>query len=114
MMSWMYCINVGDRKRMLQMGHVVYHKESTRIVSKVYKTHAAALAAWTRMGKASGKLKTDEMHPDYVYAVAELDYYAKHVEKTVERVNLMNGVTFRESVNTPLHCSPSSESFWSM
>ena len=97
----------------MQMGHVVYNKESTVIVSKVYKTHAAGLAAWTRMGKASGKLKTDPTHPDYVFAVAEVEYFYKNIEKTVERVNLMSGKTFRESANTPYHCSPSSESYWS-
>lgn len=95
------------------MGYIVYNTASTAIVSKVYKTPAAAKAAWTRMGKASGKFKTDPTHPDYVFAVAEVGYFTKNIEKTVERVNLMSGATFRESINTPYHCSPRSESFWS-
>lgn len=32
----------------------------------------------------------------------------------VERTNLMTGKTFKESVDTPYYCSPSSESYWSM
>jgi len=32
----------------------------------------------------------------------------------VTRVNLMSGVEYRESVNTPLHMSPASETYWSM
>ena len=32
----------------------------------------------------------------------------------VERTNLMTGKTFKESVDTPYYCSPSSETYWSM
>jgi hypothetical protein len=34
--------------------------------------------------------------------------------KMVERTNIMTGEKFKEDVNTPRFCSPSSESFWSM
>ena len=96
------------------MGYLVYHKESTRTLNdRLYKTHAAAQAAWTRFGNRSGKLLSDPTHPVYTYAVAEIGYFADHIEKKVERVNLMNGQTFYEPVNTPYHCSPASEAFWS-
>lgn len=32
----------------------------------------------------------------------------------VERVNLMSGQKYMEDENTPLACSPSSETYWSM
>ena len=32
----------------------------------------------------------------------------------VERTNMMTGKKFLEAENTPYHCSPSSESYWSM
>jgi hypothetical protein len=108
----MYCINVGDRKRKMQMGYLIYDRKTTAIASKVYKTHAAALAQLTRMGK--GQLQTDPNHPIYCYGVAEKEYYFRHIERKVVRVNLMSGVEYEESVNTPLVCSPASETYWSM
>jgi len=79
---------------------------------KEYKTHAAAQAQLTRMGK--GQLQTDPNHPIYCYGVAEKEYYFRHIERKVVRVNLMSGVEYEESVNTPLACSPASETYWSM
>ncbi len=32
----------------------------------------------------------------------------------VERTNLMTGEKFKEAVDTPYYCSPSSETYWSM
>jgi hypothetical protein len=98
---------------MLQMGHVIYNKATTVIVSKVYKTHAAALAALTRLGKASGKLLTDEDHPLYLLGVAEETYFRKHVEKHRKVVNMMSGVETMEPVNTPNYMSVGSEAYWS-
>ena len=34
--------------------------------------------------------------------------------RMVTRKNLMSGAEFQEDVNTPLCCSPASETFWSM
>ncbi len=94
------------------MGYVIYDRKTTAIVSKVYKTHAAAQAQLTRMGR--GQLQTDPYHPVYLYGIAEVDYYHKHIERTVTRVNLMTGQEYTESVNTTAACSPSSETYWSM
>ena len=93
------------------MGYIIYHKATTRIQGKAYKTHAAAQAQLTRMGKG---LIEDADHPKFNYGIAEVDYYHAHIEKTVTRVNLMSGKEYEESVNTPLHMSPSSETYWSM
>lgn len=35
-------------------------------------------------------------------------------EPMVERTNLMTGEKFKEKLNTPYSCSPSSETYWSM
>ena len=99
------------------MAYVIYHNETTKLLggsSKSYKTMGAAKAAISRLRKnvPVSDLNTDN-DPLFVYAIAEINYFYKHIEHTVERVNLMSGKTFRESVNTPYHCSPSSESYWS-
>lgn len=92
------------------MGYLIYNKQSTRIVSKVYKTHSAAQAQLTRMGRG---LIEDEDHPKFNYGIAEEDYFHKHIEKSVERINLSTGKHYREPVNTPAYLSPASESYWS-
>lgn len=90
-------------------------------VTTHYKTMAAARAAITRMSKAYFKMfaagKSDytmSADPQFIYAVAEIDYYRKNLEKKVERVNLMTGKKYYESVNTPISCSPASETYWCM
>lgn len=108
------------------MAYVIYHKQSTMIPvtlrRKTYKTHGAAQAWITRQSKA---WFNDDYIPNYpavdrsedpvfIYAIAELDYYTKHIERTVKRVNMMTGEEYEESVNTPLHMSPASETYWSM
>ena len=108
------------------MGYIVYHKASTAIPvtlrNKVYKTHGAAQAWITRQSKAwfnddytANYPNVDRSEdPVYQYAIAEVEYYRKHIERTVKRVNLMSGVEYEESINTPSYMSPASESYWSM
>jgi hypothetical protein len=97
------------------MGYIVYHKASTAIPvtlrNKVYKTHGAAQAWITRLGKG---MIEDADHPKFNYAIAEAEYYAKHIERTVTRKNMMTGVEYTESINTPSYMSPACESYWSM
>ncbi len=99
------------------MAYVIYNNETSKILggaNKSYKTMGAAKAAISRLRKTVPitDLNT-ERDPLFVYAIAEINYFYKTIDQTVERVNLMSGKTFRESVNTPYHCSPSSESYWS-
>ena len=95
------------------MAYVVYNIETTQTVNEkrwgreTYKTEAAAKAARTRMIKRSKYLAN-------TLAISDVAFYTKHVAKTVTRTNLMTGNTYQESVNTPLCCSPSSETYWSM
>lgn len=92
---------------------VIYNTETTRLITlknrfeTAYKTLAAAKAARTRMIK-KGWYKEDAI------AIADQQTYTTLIEQTVERVNLMSGKVYRESVNTPSYCSPSSEAYWSM
>lgn len=100
------------------MSYVIYEYETTKIFgghSKSYKTFAAAKAAITRMRKKMPAADVGtERDPEFFYCIAETTYFFKNIEKTVERTNMMSGKKFRESVNTPYYCSPSSESYWSM
>ena len=43
------------------------------------------------------------------------DGYRYEIHETyVTRKNMMSGFEFRERYDTPYHCSPSSETYWSM
>ena len=72
--------------------------------TRAYKTFGAARATRTRLCNKAG------------YSVADLSIVdTKHYKpKMIERTNIMTGEKFKEDVNTPNFCSPSSESFWSM
>ena len=106
------------------MAYVIYDKATTRIKGKWegYKTVSAATAQITRWSKIwfrecytprYPEVPTSE-DPVYVYAIAEAEHFRKHIQKTVKRTNLMSGAEYEEPVNTPLHMSPSSETYWSM
>ena len=105
----------------------IYEKSSTLIIGKPdrfgiarpdhrqsYKTMAAAKAALTRICKAEGLLKTDPNYAEYRYGIAEAGYFHETIEKGVMKRNMMNGNDYFESVNTPAHMSPASETYWSM
>jgi hypothetical protein len=90
------------------MSYVIYNIESTVLVTRdTYKTVAAAKAFITREER-KGKLIRGDV------AIADAAEFHANIEKSVERVNMMSGKTYRESVNTPNYCSPSSEAYWSM
>jgi hypothetical protein len=101
------------------MRYVAYHVESRKILRVPAPHHGAgcfkdsfgsAGAAKAAISKAAklGKIVASE------YAVAESGYFAAKLDKMVERVNLMSGKPYMESVNCPNYCSPASEAYWSM
>ena len=104
------------------MGYLIYRKDTTVIPAQLrdrrYKTQAAAKAALTRFNKAwaqtRGKLGNEPDAPVFTMGIAEEVYFHEHIEKTVERTNLMSGQAYREPVNTPGYMSPASEAYWSM
>ena len=107
----------------------IYEQTSTFIMGKMnsrtgevrpdhrhsYKTMAAAKAALTRMSK---RYRADMLEtandPQYRYAIAEAKYFHSSIEKTRERTSLMSGKPYTETVNTPAHMSPATETYWSM
>ena len=70
-----------------------------------WKSLGAAKAHLTRMGKMGYRVSD--------FAVASNEDFGK-IEQQVEKVNLMTGKKFMQSVNTPRACDPSSELYWSM
>ena len=94
------------------MSYVVYNKETTKTIrakaygKEYYATEAAAKAFLTRMVKM-GYRKED-------FAVAEIGDFRANIEKYENVTNLMSGKQVRQSVNTPLSCDVSSETYWSM
>jgi hypothetical protein len=92
---------------------VLYYKDSTKYVwhkgqpLEYLASAAAAKSMRTRLAKA-GKINADEVE------VAEKDHFLKNVEKKEVVKNLMSGKDVVQSVNTPLCCDVSSETYWSM
>lgn len=98
----------------------VYDKDTTQIV-KGYKTRAAAQAAITRAHREYIRTNlyvpgssAHEADPLFKWAMADSAYFHMFIEKRVVKRNLMTGAEFTQTVNTPLSCDPSSETYWSM
>ena len=109
--------------------YYIYEKTSTFIMGKMntrtgevrpnhrqrYKTQAAAKAALTRMSK---RYRADMLEtvndPQFRYAIAEAAYFHNTIEKTRTRTSLLSGKPYTETVNTPAHMSPATETYWSM
>ena len=109
------------------MSYVIYEQSSTYIMGKPdrngvvrpdhrksYKTLGAAEAALTRICKAEGLLQTDPNYGRYRYAIAATAYFHQNIEKSVAKRNLSTGIVYSETINTPVHMSPASETYWSM
>lgn len=95
---------------------VVYEKDTTAMVKQYYGI-GAAKAAVTRMQKKYLKengLMVSNDGPLFDYGIADREYYYSNIVRKVTRKNLMTGQEYQESVNTPLCCSPASETYWSM
>lgn len=97
------------------MSYVAFHKETTRYLRnhpkvRTDKTHfateAAAKAAITREAKR-GRINADD------FTTASTDDFSK-LEKTETVKNLLSGMDVVQSVNTPLYCDPSSETYHCM
>lgn len=97
-----------------QMSYVIYNVAANDAIfsptgyASEYATERAAKSAVTRFMKnprfANVKL---DLH------VMEYSLYHLTMDKLVERINALTGEKFLEPLNTPFHCSPSSESYWS-
>ena len=111
--------------------YYIYEKSSTFIMGpytarrevvpnhrQSYKTMAAAKAALTRWTKwwqeDLGDLDAPENNPQFRYAIAECEYFHQNIEKKRMKKNMMTDGYYTEAVNTPVHMSPASETYWSM
>lgn len=53
-------------------------------------------------------------HDEFYYATNLKSMVAQLNQISVTRVNCITGVTYEESVTTPISCSPAFETYWSM
>lgn len=86
---------------------------------KSYATLGAAKAALTRMSKlwranALSNYEPVDNDPVFRYAIAASAFFHQNIEKKVAKRNLSTGIVYEETINTPAHMSPASETYWSM
>ena len=101
------------------MSYIVYNKATTKILKKkdgmsAYGSEAAAKAGLTRAATCYGIRLPAQVSNKGDYAIAESKYFFEHIEKKETVINLMSGKPVIQSVNTPLCCDVSSETYWSM
>lgn len=92
---------------------VIFDKHTTRILTcrginrERYCTEAVARSVFTKAVK-NGFVKNPEN-----YEILSTREFSK-IEKMETVYSLMTGAPIVQSVNTPLCCDPSSETYWSM
>lgn len=83
-----------------------------------YFDKARTAKGWLTKMENVGKLemyidgKRTKVKKDRFIVMDVKEYSA--VEPMIEMTNMMTGEKYKESINTPNYCSPSSESYWSM
>ena len=83
---------------------LIYETETKIIVFKNYQTERGAKHAATRL-----------MNSGHVpVSVSDMKTFYETIDYKVTKINIMTGKEYQESVNTPLCCSPASETYWSM
>jgi hypothetical protein len=66
---------------------------------------------YDRKDRAAMEREITALHPTY----RKIDGYVFNIVETyVTRKNMMGGAEYQERYDTPWHCSPSSETYWSM
>lgn len=87
----MYTVEIYKRDRRSKSGERLVHKEDY----------------------ATDNLSMLEHTVKHTWSAAKGYRYEIH-ETWVLRTNLMGGAQYKERYDTPRHCSPSSEAYWSM
>jgi len=86
-------------------------RKPQHLSAEVYPTERGAKIACTKL---NAKLnKTGWVRTIYTVMSATA-FRAMFPVKMVERTNLMSGKKYMEAEDTPLSCSPASETYWSM
>lgn len=88
------------------MSHVIYDAKTTRIVGKTSTERGAKIQRT--------KLSKKEENAGKELLVAESTEFYDDIEMMVTKTNLLTGKEYEEPVNTPIHMSPASETYWSM
>ena len=89
------------------MLYVIYDINTSRLVYKANGEHCFNTIS-------AAKRHVTRYLDHEKYGIADYVTYLTTIEKKVERVNLMSGQKYMESVNTPNYMSPASEAYWSM
>jgi len=97
------------------------YKKPSHLSAAHYPTERGAKIAATKLNK---KVKFDlgeavrrraHNEPQETWVAMSREKYAeKYPVKMIERTNLMSGKKYMEAEDTPLCCSPASETYWSM
>jgi hypothetical protein len=87
---------------------IVYSIDSTHERGKFYFLHHA-------LARAAKLNDRESRYGEFAirYGVCSVDEYFNNVVHMVERVNLVSRQKYMEPSNTPDHCSPSTETYWS-
>jgi hypothetical protein len=96
-------VNVGTEKAYKKPGHFTEMR---------YDTERGAKIACTKLNKAYSHAWCTL--PEEQWQVMPLAVYAAKPVKMVEKTNLMSGQKYMEAEDTPLCCSPASETYWSL
>lgn len=114
------------------MSYVIYDPSQNNCIVRIpgnsvgfykdasYKTQAAARAAVTRMRRkaAEREIQGRSVQGTYLENVGKFKICSREeynqIDTQVTRVNVMTGQEYQEDINTPLCCSPASETYWSM
>lgn len=95
--------------------YVIYEKRTTRIQGKAHATLRKAnnalkrmIQEWPLRNCGGGVVSEDQ------FGIAEQGHFHEHIERQVQRTNLMTGKPYMEPINTPGFMSPASEAYWSM
>jgi hypothetical protein len=94
--------------------YVIYHKDSTRYLSRLtravdadmFATAAAAKAALTRACKKDEKIVRED------FLVEESSVFHRSIERQQTVRSAFDGRPVMEPVNTPYACSVRSDAFW--
>lgn len=89
------------------MVYVIYDTKTTRLVKKANGEHCFNTTS------AAQRHLTRYLDPEQ-YGIADYVTYLECIEQKVERVNVMTGQKYMESINTPNYMSPASEAYWQM
>ncbi len=95
------------------MSYVIYDKSTTVLVGtsldpKIFRTERGAKGYLTRLVNRGFCFKREN------YAITDMVTFHTQIETWVTKKNLLSGKEFRQPLNTPICCDPSSETYWSM